>query len=116
MLLVALIIITVALVAAALAAPFRRPRERSEQSRGGELEEAKLVKYRELRDLEFDWHTGKLSDTDYQRTKGQLRAEAAQLLEQSETAAPPLAPVELETSPPRGTGANEADVIEVSGR
>lgn len=116
MLLVALIIITVALVAAALAAPFRRPRERSEQSRGRELEEAKLVKYRELRDLELDWHTGKLSENDYQRTRGQLRAEAAQLLKQSEKAAQPLGQAELETPPPREAGANEADVVEVSGR
>lgn len=84
MLLGSLIIITIAILAVALVATFRRPNRAADASREREREEAKLAKYHELRDLELDWRTAKLSETDYQRTRDQLRAEAAQLLERSE--------------------------------
>lgn len=87
MLAVVLIIITLAILGAVLAEPFRRPAEGGERPERGELEEAKEAKYRELRDLELDWRTGKLSPADYERTRGVLRAEAARLLEQGDAAA-----------------------------
>ena len=48
----------------------------------GELEVAREAKYREIRDLELDYRTGKLSDEDYQAIDGVLRAEAVEILNQ----------------------------------
>lgn len=76
-----LILITLAIVAAVLTRAFHIPAGETAEAIGRELEEAKLTKYRELRELELDWRTGKLSDADYQQTRGQLRQEAAALLE-----------------------------------
>ncbi len=46
------------------------------------LELAREVKYRELRDLELDLATGKLSREDYEATNAALRAEALEILNQ----------------------------------
>lgn len=75
-----LVILTLAAVAIVLTRPFRVAGNTTVETGRG-LEEAKRAKYRELRELELDWRTGKLTDTDYQRTRSQLRREAAQLLE-----------------------------------
>ncbi|HWX44834.1 MAG TPA: cytochrome c-type biogenesis CcmF C-terminal domain-containing protein, partial [Solirubrobacteraceae bacterium] len=48
------------------------------------LEVAREVKYRELRELELDYATGKLSREDYQATDGVLRAEALAILDRIE--------------------------------
>jgi cytochrome c-type biogenesis protein CcmF len=48
------------------------------------LELAREVKYRELRDLELDLATGKLSREDYLTTNATLRAEALEILDQLE--------------------------------
>lgn len=48
------------------------------------LELAREVKYRELRDLELDLATGKLSREDYEVTNATLRAEALEILNQLE--------------------------------
>jgi cytochrome c-type biogenesis protein CcmF len=48
------------------------------------LELAREVKYRELRDLELDLATGKLSREDYLATNATLRAEALEILDQLE--------------------------------
>jgi cytochrome c-type biogenesis protein CcmF len=48
------------------------------------LELAREVKYRELRDLELDLATGKLSREDYEATYSALRAEALEILDQLE--------------------------------
>jgi cytochrome c-type biogenesis protein CcmF len=48
------------------------------------LERAREVKYRELRDLELDYATGKLSREDYEATNAALRAEALEILDQLE--------------------------------
>lgn len=45
-----------------------------------ELEAVREAKYRELRDAELDYRTGKLSDSDYQALDGSLRAEAIEIL------------------------------------
>ena len=45
-----------------------------------ELEAAKEAKYREIRDAELDWRTGKLSDADYRALDRRLRAEAVEIL------------------------------------
>jgi cytochrome c-type biogenesis protein CcmF len=48
------------------------------------LELAREVKYRELRDLELDYGTGKLSREDYETTNATLRAEALEILDSLE--------------------------------
>jgi hypothetical protein len=49
------------------------------------LEAAREVKYRELRELELDYGTGKLSREDYEETGGALRAEALAILDRIES-------------------------------
>jgi len=44
------------------------------------LEERKARIYENLRDLQFEYRVGKLSDEDYQRTKQSLQGELAQTL------------------------------------
>jgi hypothetical protein len=45
-----------------------------------DLEAAKEAKYREIRDAELDYRTGKLSEADWRVVDGELRAEAVELL------------------------------------
>ena len=44
------------------------------------LDSRKAAIYENLRDLQFEYRVGKLSDTDYQRTKTELQAELAGVL------------------------------------
>ncbi len=44
----------------------------------------KLVTLRALRDVEYDYHTGKLDDQDYEELKTELTAEAAQALKRAQ--------------------------------
>jgi cytochrome c-type biogenesis protein CcmF len=53
-------------------------------ARPATLELAREVKYRELRDLELDLATGKLSREDYEATNAALRVEALEILDQLE--------------------------------
>jgi hypothetical protein len=50
-----------------------------------DLEAAKEAKYREIRDAELDYRTGKLSDEDHRLLDGELRAEAIALLKRIDT-------------------------------
>jgi hypothetical protein len=52
----------------------------AEAGRRAALEAARDAKYREIRDAELDWRTGKLSDADYREQDGRLRAEAVEIL------------------------------------
>lgn len=47
-----------------------------------ELEAAREAKYREIRDTELDYRTGKLSHEDFEAINGALRAEAMEILNQ----------------------------------
>jgi cytochrome c-type biogenesis protein CcmI len=49
-------------------------------------EARKRVALRALRDVEYDYHTGKLDDSDYQELKTELTAEAIDALEAADTA------------------------------
>jgi hypothetical protein len=49
-----------------------------------DLEAAREAKYREIRDTELDFRTGKLSQEDYAATDAQLRAEALEILDKLE--------------------------------
>jgi hypothetical protein len=49
-----------------------------------DLETAREAKYREIRDAELDYRTGKLSREDYEAVDGELRAEALEILNRLE--------------------------------
>jgi hypothetical protein len=49
-----------------------------------DLEAAREAKYREIRDAELDYRTGKLSREDYEAIDGALRAEAIEILNRLE--------------------------------
>jgi hypothetical protein len=50
------------------------------------LEAAREAKYREIRDAELDFRTGKLSQEDYRTIDADLRAEAIEILNELERA------------------------------
>jgi len=80
-------LITLVLLAAAIAivaAPLlrKRPLPASEPARRAELESAREAKYREIRDAELDFHTGKLSEQDYESVNAALRVEAVAILDE----------------------------------
>jgi cytochrome c-type biogenesis protein CcmF len=62
----------------------RRAGLRGRTRLGAELEAAREAKYRELRDLELDYRTGKLSDEDYHETDHAVRVEALAILDRLE--------------------------------
>ncbi len=83
---VAVVILTLALVAAVVivvSAPLRATRRPAEphSAERDELEVAREAKYKELRDAELDYRTGKLSREDYEAVDGALRAEAVEILD-----------------------------------
>jgi hypothetical protein len=49
-----------------------------------ELVAARAAKYREIRDAEMDYRTGKLSREDYEAIDGELRTEAVEILDRLE--------------------------------
>jgi hypothetical protein len=76
-------------VAAALAAPFLRPGGDDHAAPGerlAELEARKEAKYREIRDAELDYRTGKLSAEDHRALDRALRREALGILEEIDRA------------------------------
>jgi len=105
----ALLVVVILVVSAPLRAAWRSPdtgtadeavaraeggrdesaRERTESDLDGigpsenraELEAAREAKYREIRDTELDYRTGKLSQEDFAATDGALRAEAVEILD-----------------------------------
>jgi hypothetical protein len=85
---VLLVIVVTAVVLLVIVAPLRsarRPtRNSSTAADRAALEAAKEAKYREIRDAELDFHTGKLSQEDWRRLDTSLRAEAVELLDRLE--------------------------------
>jgi uncharacterized membrane protein len=77
-----LVILALALVVWVVSGPLRRAEdpEAAEAADRAALEAAKEAKYREIRDAELDWRTGKLSDEDYRDQDRRLRAEAVEIL------------------------------------
>src|SRR5438309_11059039 len=77
------------------------------------LEDRKQAIYENLRDLQFEYRVGKLSDDDYQETKQALHKELAAVLAETEetikrlglapTRVPPKAPAS-KPAPPRVSG------------
>ena len=54
--------------------------EQADAAAREELEAAKEAKYREIRDAELDFRTGKLDEADHRAIDRQLRAEAVEIL------------------------------------
>ena len=88
-----IIILALAVVVWVVSAPLRRGEvpEVSDAVRRDALEAAKEAKYREIRDAELDWRTGKLSDEDYRTIDRRLRAEAVEILRELDRLAGPSA-------------------------
>jgi hypothetical protein len=79
----ALILLVVAGAVLLVTGPLRekaRAADESLEAELAELEAAKEAKYREIRDAELDYKTGKLSDQDWRSLDRTLRAEAVELL------------------------------------
>jgi flagellar biosynthesis/type III secretory pathway M-ring protein FliF/YscJ len=78
------VLLVLAVVVLVVTAPLRSGRARAveagESAERAELEAAKEAKYREIRDAELDFRTGKLSDADWRAQDRALRAEAVELL------------------------------------
>jgi hypothetical protein len=79
-----IVIVLLGLVVLVLSAPLRaqagaREHVREEALRA-DLEAAKESKYREIRDNELDYRTGKLSEPDWRALDRDLRAEAVEIL------------------------------------
>jgi hypothetical protein len=76
----ALLMVVILVVSAPLRAAWR-PRDTVPEENRAELEAAREAKYREIRDTELDYRTGKLSQEDFAATDGALRAEAVEILD-----------------------------------
>jgi hypothetical protein len=67
-----------------VAAPLRRGRDDEErgeaEGRRQALDAAKGAKYREIRETELDFRTGKLTEEDFRAIDRRLRGEAVELL------------------------------------
>jgi len=76
------ILVVLALVVLFVSAPLRRRRagEAAESAARADLEAARDAKYREIRDAELDYRTGKLSEVDWRALDRGLRAEAVAIL------------------------------------
>jgi hypothetical protein len=79
-----IVIVLLALVVLVVSAPLRRGAGAADDDRDAarlaDLEAAKEAKYREIRDAELDYRTGKLSEADWRSVDRELRAEAIELL------------------------------------
>jgi len=84
-----LVVLAIAVVLAAVvwvvSGPLRHrhsddPERERRAVRRAELDAAREAKYREIRDTELDWRTGKLSDADHAALDRVLRAEAVAIL------------------------------------
>ena len=85
-LIAALTLVLCALVILLVSAPLRAARRRVNPlspERGGLLA-SREAKYREIRDAEMDFRTGKLSRSDYELVDRELRAEALEILNRLE--------------------------------
>jgi hypothetical protein len=77
---IAVLTIVVLLVSAPLRGGASARAEEREELRRADLEAARESKYREIRDAELDYRTGKLSEADWRRLDRELRTEAIGIL------------------------------------
>jgi flagellar biosynthesis/type III secretory pathway M-ring protein FliF/YscJ len=85
------ILVVLAVVVLAILGPLRRDRRPDAEAMSAEraeLEAAREAKYREIRDAELDYRTGKLSEADWRTLDRTLRAEAVGLLKRLDALEP----------------------------
>jgi hypothetical protein len=78
-----IVIVLLAVVVWLVSGPLRTGAAAADESEGArrdDLEAAKEAKYREIRDAELDYRTGKLSEDDWRALDRELRADAMDLL------------------------------------
>jgi len=77
-----LVIVVLGVVVWVVGAPLRGPRGAEDDAtvERSALEAQRDAKYREIRELELDHRTGKLSDEDFRALDQQLRGEAVAIL------------------------------------
>lgn len=110
MLLTAAILLTMAVVVYTL---FVRPQDVPEAppvSPTLHLEERKAQIYENLRDLQFEYRVGKLSDADYQQTKTDLQRELAGVLAEIDRFKQMPAPAKPKTEPVKTAGTATATI------
>lgn len=73
------------------------------------LEEKKARIYENLRDLQFEYRVGKLSDEDYQRTKQTLQQELAVVLAEIDAVLKPGTPAMVAKAPASAAPKPKAD-------
>ena len=100
---IAVLTVVVLLVSQPLRGGFSARAEEREEVRRADLEAARESKYREIRDAELDYRTGKLSEADWRRLDRELRAEAIEILRRLDELSPP--PAERPAPPKRRRGA-----------
>ena len=86
---IAVLTIVVLLVSAPLRGGASARAEERDELRRADLEAARESKYREIRDAELDYRTGKLSEADWRRLDRELRAEAIEILRRLDEVSPP---------------------------
>jgi uncharacterized membrane protein len=79
---VLIVLVVLVVVVFFVSAPLRRGgrHEEVEDAERADLEAARDAKYREIRDAELDYRTGKLSEGDWRAMDRGLRAEAVEIL------------------------------------
>ena len=77
---IAVLTLVVVLVSAPLRGAHSARAEEREEVQRADLEAAREAKYREIRDAELDYRTGKLSEADWMRADRELRQEAIDIL------------------------------------
>jgi type II secretory pathway pseudopilin PulG len=89
---VLVVLVVLAFAVALIAGPLRGGRaeadETAESAERAELEAAKEAKYREIREAELDYRTGKLSEADWRALDAGLRADAIDLLRRLDALGP----------------------------
>jgi hypothetical protein len=88
MVLIAAVLLTAGTVVFTLLVRGRDIPETPPESPTAHLEQRKAQIYENLRDLQFEFRVGKLSDADYQKTKLDLQRELAKVLAEIDSMAP----------------------------
>ena len=95
---VVLVVVLLAFAIAVVVAPLRRGRvaatDAAEHAERAALEAARDAKYREIREAELDYRTGKLAEADWRAHDRALRREAVEILRRLDElgANPPTSP------------------------
>ena len=77
---IAVLTLVVLLVSAPLRGGASARAEERDELRRADLEAAREAKYREIRDAELDFRTGKLSEADWKRARPRAAPEAIEIL------------------------------------